>query len=617
MDKLQLATSLITIAASALPAAAQDGTATGETNLSTIVVTPLRRESALASSTASVTVINRDAIERSAATDITALLKSYPGVAFIGYGGLGSSTELQLRGMSGKQTLVLVNGVRFADATVGGTALANIPLDAIERVEIVRGPRSAAYGADAVGGVINIITRAGGSCEGGRVICGSITAGVTNPWGGFVSGDVRGEKDGFTFAAGASILGTRGYNFTLPGNGSFEPDDDGFRRGSFNFSLAKAFEWGRIYTEGLVSKGRNQYDDPWGSNESDMVNFTGKAGVRVNHADDWFSLVEISQGFSEADNFRKNVAHDGYYITRRSGVFAKTEKAFNAFGAENVVALGGEFYRENVDSLSAWGSYAGARNLASVFGQYSLENGPWHFDSGVRYDDDQQFGGAFTYNVGLAYDVTSELTLRANHGTGFRAPTFSDLYYPNFSNPNLDPEESRSYEVGALWQAGPDTRVELNLYQTRLSNAIASVGGVPYNVARARISGIEFAASHAVTDRLTVNGGVELRDPRNQITDKYIQERERLKINAGFSFDVTEALSLSANTLYGAGAYANAANTKRLGSHVTVDVTALYRLDEKSTIKLAAENLFDEDYSTRDGYAAPGRTVTVSFTRKF
>ena len=617
MRKLFFTASLAAIAASSVPATAQDVASQNETTLAPIVVvTPLRRESALAGTTASVTVIDRATIEKSAASDIVSLLKSYPGVAFTGYGGLGSSTDLQLRGMSGKQTLILVNGVRTAAATLGQSTLANIPLDAIERVEIVRGPRSAAYGADAVGGVINIITQQGGPCPEGKSVCGSLSSGVSNPWGGFVSGDVRGEKNGFSFALGGSIMGTRGYNFTLPSNSSYEADDDGFRRGSVNFSLAKVFDWGRLYSEGLVSKGRNQYDDPWGSNESDMVTLTGKAGVRLNHSQDWFSTVEISQGFDEADNFRE-VVHDGYYVTRRTGVFAKTEMMFDAAGTENTVAFGGELYRENVDSISTWGSYEGARNLASVFGQYSMERGPLHFDSGIRYDDNQQFGGALTYNVGLAYDLTPDVTLRANHGTGFRAPTFSDLYYPNWSNPNLKPEESNSYEIGATWQAGPETRIDLSIYQNRLNNAIAYVAGIPQNTAKARISGIELSASHAVSERLTVNGGVELRDPRDVINDKYIQERERIKLNAGFSFDVTEAVSLSANALYGAGAYGDVANTRRLDPHVTLDVTALYKVDEKSTLKMAAENLFDEEYSTRDGYRAPGRTVTLSFTRQF
>ena len=150
MRKLLFTTSLVAIAASSVPAMAQDAASQGETTLAPIlVVTPLRRESALAGATASVTIIDQETIEKAPTNDVAQLLKSYAGVSVNAYGGLGSSSGVQLRGMSSTQTLILVNGVRTASATLGSSTLANIPLESIERIEIVKGPRSAAYGADA------------------------------------------------------------------------------------------------------------------------------------------------------------------------------------------------------------------------------------------------------------------------------------------------------------------------------------------------------------------------------------------------------------------------------------------------------------------------------------
>ncbi|MBB4104157.1 TonB-dependent receptor plug domain-containing protein [Allorhizobium borbori] len=623
MRKLLFTTSLAAIAASSVPAAAQDAALQNETTLAPIVVvTPLRRESALAGATASVTVIDRETIDKAPTNDVAQLLKSYAGVSVNAYGGLGSSSGVQLRGMSSTQTLILVNGVRTASATLGSSSLANIPLESIERIEIVKGPRSAAYGADAIGGVINIITKQGGACPQGKAICGSITAGVSHPWGGFTAVDVRGQKDDVTFAVGANLLGTRGYDFTLNG---LEPDDDGFLRGAMNFALAKKFDWGKIYADGLFSRGRSQFDASWGGNETDSTAFSGKAGVRVDHGDDWTTTVEASQGFDKAENFRDGTAGTEDYITRRTGVLARTEKSLEAGGFDHTFLLGSEYYHESITTNA--GAYAEtSRDLSAIFAQYSLERDAWHFDSGVRYDYNEQFGDALTYNLGAAYDVNSDLTLRASWGTGFRAPSFNDLYYPFSGNPDLDPERSRTAEVGFTWAPGVDTRFEASLYRTWLKDGIAwapdpaDPSGFtwrPYNITDARVSGLEITGSHALNDRLTVNGGIDWRDPRDESTGKYIAHRERFKANAGFTFAANEALSFGVNALYGSGAYSDAANTTRLDSYITLDVTAAYKLDEQSSFKLAAENLFDKEYSTQAGYRAPGRTVTLSFTRQF
>ncbi len=624
MRKPLFSASLAAIAASlSVPAAAQQAVHQGETVLSPIVVTtPLRRESQLAAATASVTVIDRATIERAPTNDVAQLLKTYAGVSVNAYGGLGSSSSVQLRGMSGVQSLILVNGVRTASATLGSTTLANIPLESIERIEIARGPRSAAYGADAIGGIINIITKQGGSCPQGKAVCGSMTAGVSHPWGGFTAADVQGEKDGLTYALGANLLGTRGYDFTLNG---LEPDDDGFLRGAMNFALSKQFDWGKVYTDGLFSRGRNQFDASWGGNEADTLAFSGKAGVRLAHDEDWATTLEVSQGFDKAENFRDGSSATEAYITRRTGLLARTEKSLQAGGFDHTFLIGGEYYHEGITTNAGVYDRTG-RDLSAGFGQYSLEAGDWHLDGGLRYDYNEQFGDALTYNLGAAYDLGSDVTVRASYGTGFRAPTFNDLYYPYSGNPNLDPERSRSMEAGLSWTPSSGTRFDVALYRTWLKDGIAwapdpaDPSGFtwrPYNVTRARVSGLEITGSHVLNERLTLNGGLDWRDPRDEATGKFIPHRERFKANAGFTFSATDALSLGVSALYGSGAYTNDANTARLSPYVTFDVTASYKLDEQSSFKLAAENLLDKDYSTQSGYRAPGRTVTLSFTRKF
>ena len=584
-----------------------------------VSTTPLRRETTLERSTSSVTVIDRQSIERSAAPDLPSLLKSYTGVSVVSYGGQGAAANLYLRGMSASQTLVLVNGVRASSVTTGTASLGNIPLDSIERIEIAKGAHSAQYGSDAMGGVVNIITKQGGLCADGRSACGSITAGVTHPWGGYVSAGVQGQSEsGVNYALGGQFLGTRGYDFTLPTAFGHEPDDDGFLLGSANASLSKQFDWGRIYGDALIARSRSQYDSSYPSaDEVDTTSFAGKLGTEIEHSDDWSSTLELSSSVDRSRNFRDGVAGDSRFNSSRYGLFASTRKNFDTGAVSHVLTGGAEVYREQVDSTVGYD--VTSRTLAAVFSQYSLSYDALTIDSGIRYDHNGQFGDATTYNVGGSYEILSDLTLRSSYATGFRAPSFNELYYPNYSNPNLKPEKSRSYEVGLNWRASAATSLDVAFYQSWLTDAIASNPPtyLPFNVAKARVSGFEAALAHRFSTEWNGKVSLDVREPLNQDNGKYIPYRDRLKAMAEVTYSPTEELDLTTRVLYGAARYANAANTVKLPDYVTVDFTALYALDATAQVKFAVENLLDADYSTVTDYRAPGRTFNLSFSRTF
>ncbi|WP_176038089.1 TonB-dependent receptor domain-containing protein [Brucella tritici] len=590
----------------------------GSVVLDTIVVTPLRRASSLQRSTSSVTVIDSADIESSAAPDLQSLLKSYSGISIKTNGGQGSSSDIYMRGLSSKQTVVLINGVRTASATSGSTALANIPLSSIDRIEIAKGAHSAQYGADAMGGVINIITKQGGAC-GERSWCGSLSTGVSHPWGGYASGSIQGRSnEGIDYALGAAITGTQGYDFTTSDAYGHEPDRDGFLQGSFKFSLSKDFDWGKIYTDGLLSRGRNQYDAKAPSpNQAYSTAFTGKIGTRIDHTEDWSSTLEFSAGIDNSRNFRKGVSGSDRFETKRYGVFASTEKSFDTGKVNHTVTAGVEAYREEINTTVAYDETS--RDLAAVFGQYSLEYEALRFDGGLRYDHNGQFGDVLTYNLGASYEVLPDLVLRSSYATGFRAPTFNELYYPGFANPDLQPEKSRSYEVGLNWQATASTSLDMAFYQTWLRDAIMSTAPsyLPYNVASAKVTGFEATLAHRFDDRWVVKGSVDLKQPIDEDTDKDLPYRERFKAAAEVNLTPIEKLDLTARLIYGGSRYADAANSKKLGDYVTADFVALYSIDKQSQLKFSVENIFDKDYQTSSGYIAPGRTINVGLTRNF
>ena len=598
-------------------ALAQEDGQDGVVLLDTITVTtPLRRESPLARSTSSVTVIGEEQIRRSVASDLPSLLRSLAGVSIVSNGGRGSQTGLSLRGTRPVQTLVLINGVSARSATSGETSVFNIPLEAIERIEIAKGAHSAQYGSDAIGGVVNIITKSGGACDNGQAVCTTLTAGVSHPWGGHAGAEVRGTTpDGTRFALGGRLTGTRGYDFTL---WPVELDDDGFLQGSLNFSLSKEFDWGEIYADGLYSRARSEYDNQWGpENQADTDTFAGKLGARFDHGDDWTSTVELVSGVDRSRNFAPGGPVSASFDTARLGGFASTQKTFATGKASHIVNVGGEVHREQVRSTTLYDETA--RTRAAAFAQYTLELGALTVDAGLRHDDDSQFGGATTYNLGASYEVVPGLTVYASHGTGFRAPTFNDLYFPGgWANPNLLPERSRSVEAGLRWNPDERTTFEAAVYRTLLTDAIAlDAMWIPQNIDRVRINGFEASLSHRFDDRWLGRVSVDVRDPRNRATGLVMARQERFKIAAELEFKATEKLDLTARVQHVASRFDDAANTVPLSAYTVVDFGAIYAFDAQSQLKLSVENLFNTRYSTADGYRAPGRTFNVSFSRTF
>lgn len=608
----------------------------GEIVLKTITVTtPLRRASALERSTSSVTVIGEKDIEQSAAPDLQSLLKTYTGVTMVANGGQGASSGVSLRGFSSSQTLVLVNGVRMGSATSGTPNLSSIPLASIERIEIAKGGHSAQYGADAMGGIINIITKQGGACENGKSYCGSWTTGVTHPWGGFASGNISGKaENGIEYGLGVSILGTQGYDFTT---WPFESDRDGFLQGSVNLSLAKDVDWGRVYMDGMYTRGRNHYDDyntghgydAAGTNNdsADTHNFSGRFGTRIDHSDDWFSTIDLTSSLDKAKHFRASVDGDTFK-TQRYGIFASTQKAFNTDKTQQIIVAGGEFYREKINGSSVSGdAYDEAhRNLSALFAQYSIDYAGLLIDAGLRYDHNQQFGDKVTYNIGASYEVVQDFILRSSYATGFRAPTFNDLYYPYSGNPDLKAEKSGSFEIGLNWQASQQTSFDLALYQNDVKDQIAWAPDpvtnmwYPFNIQKARIRGVEATVGHQFNDEWAVKASIDLRDPINRSDanrGNYLPNRDRFKATGEISYRPDEKLDLTARVLYGSSRYSDEANKNKLDSYITADFVALYAFDQQSQIKFSVENIFDKQYETAKGYRMPGRTMSLGFTRSF
>lgn len=576
-----------------------------------VVVTATRTEQSQAGTLAAVTVIDRADIERLQPQSVADLLQGTPGLSMANNGGPGKATTLFLRGTEADHVLVLVDGVKIGSATLGQPSIQNIPVDQVERIEIVRGPFSSLYGSEALGGVIQIFTRRPhGAFE------PSLSLGYGSNASFRGSAGLGGTVGEGWYAVEATHENTDGINAcrgkpSPRGAGCFvdEPDRDGFRdssvslKGGYRFSEA----WDAD-AQWLRSWGYNEYDGSM-SNQSNVVQQV--AGARVRWRPDRALTLTLSAGQSAdlSDDF-----HNGSY--------ASTFDTHRDLGSlQGDLALGGglwsvgyDWQRDRVDGST---DYARDRRLnRGIFAQWQQTFGAHSFQASARHDDNEQFGGKTTGSLLWGWEFASALRLTASAGSAYKAPTFNELYYPGYGSPALRPESSRSYELG-LRGTPAWGQWSLNAFQTRIRDLIAYDAsiGLPGNVDRARIRGAEAVVSTTLAD-WTLRGTATWLDPRNESAanrDKLLPRRagRSARIDADRSFG---ALSVGASVYAADHRYDDLANSRRLGGYALTDLRLAYALDRAWQVQLSLRNALGKRYETAAFYNQPGRTAMLSIS---
>ncbi len=558
---------------------------------------------------ASVTVIDRAEIERRQASSVQEALRGVPGLGFSNNGGLGKATSVFLRGTESDHVLVLVDGIRVGSATLGTTSFQDIPIDQVERIEVVRGPRSSLYGADAIGGVIQIFTRKGGGALTPRLSASGGSHGTQDYSGGLSGGGERGW-----FNIGGSHLETQGLNACdglpfPPGGGCFtsEPDRDGYRNTGASlragYKLSDTLELEGHYLRG---EGDNEYDgSAFSGNSTDFVQDV--AGARLN----WQALplwrMSLSGGRSRdlSDNFYNGMFNSAFDTERRS---ASWQNDF-ALGAQQRLTLGADWLDDRVDGTTAYP--VRSRDNAAGFGQYRGRFGEHDLTLAARHDDNQQFGGHTTGSVAWGYRLSPTLRVMASWGSAFKAPTFNELYFPFFGNPDLKPEESDSYELGI---SGEHAGVawSLNAYQTKIDQLIGFDASFnPVNVDKARIRGLEAIAGTQIAG-WDVTTNLSALDPENRGHDgnRGNQLPRRAKFMARLDADRAFGAWRAGTSVYGEGRrYDDLANARPLGGYVTLDLRAAYAVHRDWTLEGKLANLLDKDYRTARLFNQDGRNV--------
>jgi vitamin B12 transporter len=577
------------------------------TTLDRVNVTANRMARTIDETLAAVTVITREEIQNSQAKDITQLLDGTQGVTMSSNGGLGKATGIRLRGTDSKHVLVLIDGVRIGSATLGIAAFQDIPLAQVERIEIVRGPRSQLYGADAVGGVIQIFTRKGGAGEG---ISAEAEYGSHNTRR--VALGVGGSREGLDYNLRVAELRSDGFSALKNNN----PDEDGYRNRSFSGYLGYRFSNQlKLSVTALRATGENEYDSAWGPTDlydTDFLEQSLSTSLEYAPSEIWDITLAVGESRDETTNFT-NSSLSSFFNTQRRQFSWQNDIAL---GDESVLTLGFDFLRDQVDGTSSYS--VNQRDNKALFAQYQTMLGLNDFVLGLRHDDNESFGDHNTGNIAWGRELTDNLRVVASYGTGFRAPTFNDLYYQDpwgsSGNPNLTPEESRSVELSLRGRQSWG-EWNLNLFRTDIEGLIdwVEIGPFTYqpqNVDQARIDGLEAGVGTQLADwRLAAN--LTLLDPRNRTSGKLLTDRSEraLRVDVDRAFANTE---VGATLKARSHNFSNATNTLGTAGFATLDLRVARHLSPDWTLRGQIRNLFDRDYETIRTYNTGGREFFVS-----
>jgi len=614
MSQILLAARRPLLAMSVLALAAS---AHAQNKLDSVVVTAARVPQRLSEVLADVTVITRAEIERQAAASVADLLRNNGCAEMVRNGGAASTTSLYLRGAETRHTLVMVDGVRMDSQASGGASWQGLPIAQVERVEILKGPASAIYGSDAVGGVVQIFTRKGG---------GKLSADLGVAFGNLgthkADAGLFGSEGIIDFAFTVAGEESDGFNSTTTDSTfSYVPDRDGWRKYQATARIgAQLAEGQRAELVVIKNHTNGQYDASRSKPLVDDHTLQDTDAARLLWTAQWVPALRTELSFGESRD-RYETTPSPYLTVTRVRNLALTGSYLIAKGQQLNATV--ERIEDKLENSGLVTAGVGKRSRNAVGASWLFNAGALSLQAHARHDDDSQFGGADTGTLLAGYEVATGLRVVASVGNAFRAPTLyqqGTVYGPDLSKPGvmpLDAEKGRNVEVGLKYGVG-DTELTATAYRNRVSNLIIfgaagtcqSAFGCYQNVSQARLQGLTLAGNTKL-GTVHLQATLDFQKPTDASTGLLLARRA--KRHATFNAD-TEL----GNWLLGAGVQAsghrfdNAANTRKLGGYGLVNFNAQYKLSRDLRVQLNLDNAFDRETTTAFGYASAPRTVLLS-----
>ena len=583
---------LAAAAAFSLPAKAQP-------TLPETVITATRTQTLANELVGDVTVIDRAQIETATALTLPELLARTAGLQFSANGGRGRTSSIFIRGTESRHAILLVDGVRIGSATIGSPTWETIPVEMIERIEVLRGPASALYGSDGVGGVVQVFTRKGRA--GFHPSAFATVGSYRHATAGF--GLSAGEGP-LTYSLGAQRTRERGFSATNAqvSFGNHNPDRDPFSQGSFHASAGYDLGGGwRADAALLYSDGIAWIDDGPGLDSRSAVRaFTAWTGISGRLMEGWRTSLRVAQGTDTSNSIV--AAWPGDFKTGQREWTWQNEVDTRA----GVVLAGVERREQQVNATTSY--TVEKRTIDAVFAGLTGSAGAHSWQANLRRDESSQFGGATTGFAGYGVRLSPAWRASASWGSSFVMPSFNQLYYPGYGNPDLQPEKGRSHEVGLAW-AHDGHEVKLTRFDNRIRGFMTSTT-LPQNIPRARIQGWTLAYDGAV-DKFRLRAALDLLDPRNVSSDLQLPRRARQQATLGADWR-SGAWSFGGDLLAVGKRFDDSANTQRLGGYASLDLFANWQFAPDWSAQATVNNVTDRDYETAAGYNQPGRSLFLT-----
>ncbi|WP_057092080.1 TonB-dependent receptor [Comamonas thiooxydans] len=601
-------TLLASALAVAFAAQAQSAAQADAVQMKETVVTANRIEQPLSDLVADMSVVDRETIETAGAVGVADVLSRLPGVQMVRNGGAGSTTSVYLRGADTRFTAVYIDGIRVDSQSTGGASWQDIPLEAIDRIEVLRGPAAAVYGSDAIGGVVQIFTKKGEGKAKPYVGLGWGSRGTVKAQAG-VSGGVA----GWDYSLGVSHASSNGFNAKT--SAGFNPDADGYRNNAFNGRVGYQINSNhRVEATALTSYMNAGYDATVSKTSpmADDRSIYKMNAVGLNWLAKWSDVYSTRLQYTQSRDFYQTKPSVYETDTRLHSYLFQNEWRL---GAQTVTAA----LERREDKLVNNGLDIGSRNRsqnALALG-YGLHAGKHTLQLNARHDRDSEFGGHTTGSAAYGYEFMPNWRATASAGTAFRAPTLYQRF-SQYGDASLSPEKGRNVELGLKWGKGSDS-FSATLYRNNVSNLINYVGGTGTcagntglyggcyaNVAKARYEGITLAATTRL-GMVNLQGSVDFQDPRD--TDKDLQLARRSKRYANLSADTTLAgWKLGAEMQAAGKRFDDAANKIVLGGYTLWNLSAQKQLTREWSLVARINNLADKRYELARTYATEGRS---------